>query len=133
MRYVVSPGPRLRGIACVGLTCLALGSGCTHNHYYSYDPCATPAAIVPGTVQYGGVCEVPSRVISGPTVAGLPSVVDTPVVSAGTPIGARPKPPRIVVSEPVDRGRGFAWRPSDPEGGLATRVEGAYDDSSRTR
>ena len=38
--------------------------GCTHNHYYgtAANPCAPAGTtIVPGTVQYGSVCDVPAE------------------------------------------------------------------------
>lgn len=126
--------PRAIGLTLTCLAILSSGTGCTHNYYYGNDPCGAPTAVVPGVVQYGNVCEVPSREVGAPSVVSAPSSSNTPVLSAGNPIGARPKPPRIVVSEPADRGRGFAWRPSDPEGGLArTQVEGAYGEPSLTR
>ena len=70
-----------------------------------------------------------------PSIVTAPSVVTTPSISAGTPIGSRLKPPRVVVSEPIGgRGRGYAWRPSDPDSGLATtRVDGALDEPTLTR
>lgn len=136
MRYVLVMSPRRVAEALLATAFLALGPGCTHNHYYGYDACGTaPTTVLPGTVQYGSVCEVPSKVIGGtPSVVSAPSIVSTPSISAGTPIGARAKPPRVVVSEPLGRGRGHAWRPSDPDSGLATtRVDGALDEPTLTR
>jgi hypothetical protein len=106
----------------VAMAAVLLGeAGCTHNHYYSYDPCApgAPVAVVPGVVQNGTVCDVPTQVVGGSaaSVASSPSAVSTPMA-------ARARPPRVVVSEPNGSSR-LSWRRSDPESGLATtRVEG---------
>lgn len=106
---------------------LMISAGCTHNYYYSDNPCGpAPAAVVPGSVQYGSVCEVPTQVEGGSTVVSRAPGLTTPIIGAA-------RPPRVVLSEPSGGSR-FAWRRSDPEGSLATtRVEGAVQDPSLTR
>jgi hypothetical protein len=87
--------------------------------YYGYGvpPCA-PAVPAPSTASSGVVCDVPS-----PNVDGGPS----------TTVVASPAPPRIVVSEPVERPR-LSWRRTDPDASLATTsVEGAVSDSAVNR
>ena len=129
---------------CLSNTCLAsllafcwlLASGCTHNYYYPtpgagfVGPCV-PMNVVPGATasnvpSYGEICEVPTQVIGGGTVVAGTPLTTTPVLG-----GARP--PRVVLSDPVGRGRG-PWRRTDLESSLATtRVEGALDDPTVTR
>jgi hypothetical protein len=114
----------------------AIGStGCTHNYYYTSpagSPCA-PVTLAPATpvasnvVQYGEICEVPTRVVGGSTV-----VAGVPVISP--PVLAGPRPPRIVLSEPGGSRVRTPWRRQDPESSLATtRVEGAVDDDTTLR
>jgi len=110
----------------LGTVLLTSHFGCTHNYYYgAASPCG-PVAVAPAVVENGVVCEVPSQVVSGGTVASGSSVVTSPVLGAS-------RPPRVVVSEPRTRPR-LGWRSADPDGGLATtRVEGAVDDPTVTR
>jgi hypothetical protein len=107
-------------------------AGCTHNYYYGTVPTAcapgTTTTIVPGTVQYGSVCDLPGRLFGGggTVVAASPGVRSSVVASA-------PPNSRVVVSEPANRS-GLTWRRSDPENGLATtRVEGALDDETSVK
>jgi hypothetical protein len=104
-------------------------AGCTHNYYYGTAPtaCLPGTTIVPGTVQYGSVCEVPPKVVGGGTVvASSPGVRSSVVTTA--PAGSR-----VVVSEPTNRS-GLSWRRSDPESNLATtRVEGSLDDETAVK
>ena len=112
------------GVLLAGLT---VSSGCTHNYYYGAGCAPGAASVVPGTVQYGSVCDVPTRVNGGVAVSDVPSTV-----VAGPVLGAA-RPPRVVVSEP-NGGSRFAWRRSDPDAGMVTtRVEGGVEDSTRTR
>src|SRR5262249_60651073 len=90
-----------------GLLAVALASsGCTHNHYYTYDPCAPAATrVVPGALQYGSVCDVPTAVAGGSAVA---SGASTPVIGGGRPPppgGGRPhrRPPRPPPAAPPPR------------------------------
>lgn len=108
-------------------TGLATASGCTHNYYYTGVPGACgPATVVPGSVAYGEVCEIPSSVSGGTSVVTrTPSIVNSPTLG-----GARP--PRVVTSEPLNRPR-YGWRVADPDGFPTTIVEGGREDSSVTR
>lgn len=100
-------------------------TGCTHNYYYGATPCG-PTGAAPGTVEYGSVCDVPTQVVGGSTVAS-----GSPAGPSSTLTG--PRPPRIVTSEPSGGSR-LAWRRADPESGPATtRVEGAVEDPTLTR
>ena len=102
-------------------------AGCTHNYYYGNVPPCGPGVIEPGTLQNGSVCEVPTQVVGGTVVASGPTGTTT------TALGG-PRPPRIVVSEPMNGSSRFPWRRSDPESGIATtNVEGALGDSTATR
>ena len=107
-----------------------VSTGCTHNHYYSNNPCGptAPLAVMPGSIQNGTICDVPTEVYGGS--AG--STVSTPS-AVSTPMAARARPPRVVISEPNGNSR-FTWRRSDPESGLATtRVEGAIEEPTTIR
>lgn len=126
----------VRPLGVVGaiLTTLFASPGCTHNYYYTgANPCAPgTTAVLPGAVQYGSMCEVPSKVEGGVAVvdpnAGS-SIVTTPLLG-----GARP--PRVVVSEPGAGPRlSSNWRRSDPDSSslMSTRVEGGTSDSRVTR
>jgi hypothetical protein len=105
-------------------------AGCTHNYYYGGVPTACApgtTTVVPGTVQYGSVCDLPSRLFGGGTVvAASPGVRSSVVTSA-------PPGSRVVVSEPANRS-GLTWRRADPESGLATtRVEGTIEDETTVK
>ena len=104
---------------------LVVPTGCTHNYYYGANaiPACGPIA-APGSVQFGSVCEVPTQVVGGSSV-----VAQSPARSSA--VG--PKPPRVVISEPSNPNARFPWKRTDPESGLATRVEGALDDPSVNR
>jgi len=106
-------------------------TGCTHNYYYTSPgasgPCA-PVTVLPGptasTVQnygYGEVCEVPTQVVGGGAV-----VSGTPVIA---PTLGNASPPRIVLSDPIGRGRLLGgWRRAGEESSLATtRTEGGLN------
>jgi hypothetical protein len=101
-------------------------AGCTHNYYYGNTPtaCAPGTTLVPGTIQYGSVCEVPAKVVGGGSVVASSPGVRSSVVT--------PAPPgsRVVVSEPMNRS-GLTWRRSDPE--AITRVEGAIEDETTVK
>jgi hypothetical protein len=113
---------------------LALGAallfgapGCAQYYYYPYPggACA-PTMVVPGAVQNGQVCDVPSTVNGGTVVSGR-GLTSTPILG-----GARP--PSVVLSQPRTGGSLLGWRPADSEGSPAiTRVEGALDDPTVTR
>lgn len=111
-----------RGGFGLWMVCVLNGAGCTHNYYYTYDPCSPgggPVVTSPVAVQSGALCDVPTRVVGGSSspVASVPSAVATPMAS-------RPRPPRVVMSEPSANSR-LSWRRADPDAGLATtRVEG---------
>jgi hypothetical protein len=126
MRHARFVSPRGVLLACLGLACLVLSVGCTHNHYYGYNPCSPGSTmVVPGSVQSGAVCEVPGS----PTIVAGGGSSDAPVG------GGSARPPRVVVSEPGrNPGSRFSWRASDPEGGMVTtKVEGAIDSPTITR
>ena len=104
-------------------------AGCTHNYYYGTVPtaCAPGTTVVPGTVQYGSICDLPSRIFGGGTVVTASPGVRSSVV-ASAPLNSH-----VVVSEPANRS-GLSWRRSDPESGLATtRVEGALEDDTTVK
>src|SRR4051795_10718178 len=82
-----------------------LGStGCTHNYYYGTVPTACApgtTTVIPGAVQYGSVCDLPSRLFGGggaTVVASSPGVRSS--VVGGTPSSSGS---RVVVSEPANR------------------------------
>jgi hypothetical protein len=121
----------VRGALGVILTGLVGSTGCTHNYYYGGVPTACApgtTTIVPGSIQYGSVCEVPSRLFGGGTV-----VASSPGVRSSV-VGTAPSGSRVVVSEPAN-GSGPSWRRSDPESNLAarTRVEGALEDDTTVK
>jgi hypothetical protein len=119
----------VRGTLGVLLAGWVGSAGCTHNYYYGSVPtaCAPGTTIVPGTVQYGSVCEVPARVVGGGSIVASSPGVRSSVVTAAPP-GSR-----VVVSEPTNRS-GLTWRRSDPESSLATtRVEGALEDDTTVK
>lgn len=105
-------------------------AGCTHNYYYGTVPVACApgtTTVVPGTVSYGSVCEVPAQVVGGGTV-----VASSPGVKSSVTTTAPPSS-QVVVSEPTDRPR-LSWRRSDPDNSLATtRVEGALDEETTVK
>ena len=105
-------------LLCI-LTASLAAAGCTHNYYYGAVPQCAPG--LPGTVQYGSVCDVPAA--SGGTAVAKEGTRPSVVGSA----------PRVVVSEPS--GPRLSWRRSDPDAGVpTTRVSGAMeDDSTKTR
>jgi hypothetical protein len=121
----MTTAPRRRITRLAALSLLTLGAGCCQPCYVPVQPGCSPAivpapaattssAAAPAAVRYGEVCEAPA--------AGSVPSKSTPVVNA-------PRP-RVVVSEPSNRrlaGRS-GWRRSDPEA-IATRVEGAVDDT----
>jgi hypothetical protein len=105
------------------------GTGCTHNYYYGNAiPICPEAATTVNSL--GQVCEVPA-----------PGVVGGMVAQGGTTtvVPAAPYASRVVVSQPLDGGipilggRRFAWRRTDPEESVATRVEGQITDDSVSR
>ena len=123
MRHPTRRRGGLRRPAALAAWLAAASAGCTHNYYYGTPPACPPTAttITPGVVRYGEVCEVPTVVGGGNTVASAPSTV-SPGLSG-------PRPPRVVLSESNDGGFRSAWRRSDPEDSLATtRVDGALND-----
>src|SRR5689334_20400919 len=73
----------VRGTLGVLLAGWVGSAGCTHNYYYGAVPvaCAPGTAVVPGSVSYGSVCEVPAQVVGGGTVVasspGIRSSVTT--------------------------------------------------------
>jgi hypothetical protein len=101
-------------------------AGCTHNYYYGNAPLCPPSTtVVPGAVQYGASCDVPTQVIGG-SVASQASPPSTALSGS--------MPPRVVVSQPSNGAPRFPWRRSDPDSSLATtRVEGALDDPTVTK
>jgi hypothetical protein len=105
-------------------------AGCTHNYYYGSVPVACApgtSTLLPGTVQYGSVCEVPAQIVGGGTV-----VASSPGIRSSV-VGTAPPSSRVVVSEPLDRPR-LSWRRSDPESNqMTTRVEGALDDDTTVK
>lgn len=122
----------MRGTLGVLLAGWVGSAGCTHNHYYGSGipvACApgTTSALVPGSVQYGSMCEVPARSVAGGTVVSSPGVKSS--VVAVVP----PPSTRVVVSEPLNRPH-LLWRRSDPESNLATtRSSGALDDDTTVK
>ena len=131
----------VRNALCVMLAAGVLNlTGCTHNYYYpvpgAAGPCA-PVSVLPGptasavqTYGYGEVCEVPTQVVGGGAV-----VATAPLM---TPTLGNARPPRVVLSDPIGRGRlRGVWHRPDPESTLATtQTEGGLgvdDDSTRTR
>jgi hypothetical protein len=128
MRHARSVSPRGVLTVCLGMACLLLSSGCTHNYYYGYSPCNPGSTlVVPGSVQTGSVCDVPS----GSTVVAGNATTSAPVV------GSAVRPPRVVLSEPGVSSGGasrFSWRAADPDGSqVTTKVEGAVDSQTLTR
>lgn len=119
----------MRGTLGVLLAGWVGSAGCTHNYYYGGVPVACApgtSTLLPGTVQYGSVCEVPAQVVGGGTV-----VASSPGIRSSV-VGTAP-PSRVVVSEPLDRPR-LSWRRSDPESNqVTTRVEGALDDDTTVK
>ena len=59
------------GVLLAGLT---VSPGCTHNYYYGGACAPGGAAVVPGSVQYGSVCDVPTRVDGGVGFRGFAAV-----------------------------------------------------------
>jgi hypothetical protein len=112
---------------------LAVGTGCTHNHYYYPTPgpvgmqAASPCDPVTGAPVVssarpvlGSVCDDPPQSVTG--------VHSTPILSnAGGPITPAP-----IYSRPARRG-GLAWRGSATESLATTRVDGVYEDDVKTR
>ncbi len=89
-------------------------------------PYRAAPTVVPGGVQYGSVCDVPTQVVGGGSI-----VAQNP--PGTTVVTGPPRSPRVVVSEPAG-GMRSRWRRSDPESGLATtRVEGALDEPTVTK
>ncbi|MFO0907219.1 MAG: hypothetical protein U0794_02450 [Isosphaeraceae bacterium] len=124
MRHVSRLQARRILAACVGLVASCALTGCTHNHYYSYNPCAPgTTTVIPSGVAAGPVCEVPSA--GGSTVVGGRPSSDPVIVGSG-------RPPKYVVSQP---GKGsLSWRSADPDGSMmTTKVDGAVDSPSVTR
>jgi hypothetical protein len=93
---------------------------CCIPYGYGLSPC-TPG--VPGAP----CCEAAAPVVGGATSSVDASGGSTSVSSSQVP------PPRVVVSQPLQRLR-VPWRPTDPEDSVATTtVEGAVSDSSVNR
>lgn len=130
---------------------LAVGAGCTHNHYYYTTPgtMAVPGAAVgcdpvaPGAVisstapSVGAICDVPAQAQPG-AMASQPGAMVAQNGPGAAPIvsrAARPIAPRPIYSQPAGRpglrgGSGLVWRGTQPENLATTRIEGAYDDES---
>ena len=85
-------------------------AGCTHNHYYGAVPvaCAPGTSTdVPGTVQYGSICDVPARMIGGGcTIASSVSAFAPTNVAATTATAPRASATRAasrgVISARID-------------------------------
>ena len=112
-------------------------AGCTHNYYYGNPPVACApgtTTVVPGTVQYGSICDLPSRLFGGGTIVASSPGIRSSATSTAPPSSSEPS--HVVVSEPANRPRLSPWRRSDPESSVAiTHVEGALnsDDDSTVK
>lgn len=114
---------RLGFTALLGAALWGTSAGCTHNYYYGGTPvaCAPSAGgVLSSGVPYGSVCEVPSQVVGGGTVIATNPPGTAPALGG-------PRPPRVVLSETP------GWRRSDPDGGVATRVDGNVDEPRVTK
>ena len=81
-------------------------AGCTHNYYYGNAPLCPPSTtVVPGAVQYGASCDVPTQVIGG-SVASQASPPSTTLSGS--------MPPRVVVSQPSNGARASPARAPTP-------------------
>jgi hypothetical protein len=123
----------MRATLGIFLAGCAGSAGCTHNYYYGPLPVAcapgSSSTVVPGSLQYGSVCEVPTRIFGGGTVVAASPGIRSSVTTTAPPSSSTSS--QVVVSEPANRSRLSPWRRSDPESSLATtRVDGALDEES---
>jgi hypothetical protein len=111
---------------------LAVGTGCTHNHYYYPTPGPVGAQAVSGPCDPapGTTIISSARPILGEVCDDPPQGVrSAPIVSnAGGPITPAPIYSRPA-GRPLRRG-GLAWRGSATESLATTKVDGAYEDES---
>ena len=129
---IVSGSRRLGSsrIVVLALGGLAIGTGCTHNHYY-YGT-SSPAYVVPGDapVVIDEVCELPGRVVAGSrTLASRVSSAVSP--DAGVAIDRTDPASRVIVSRPSGgslAGRGWSV-PGRSDRLVTTEVQGGADDS----
>lgn len=110
-------------------------AGCTHNYYYGALPTACApgtTTLVPGTVQTGSICDLPSQLFGGGTFVASSPGIRSSVTTTAPPSSSSSE---VVVSEPISRPR-LSWRRPDPESNIAsTHVEGALnsDDDSTVK